>query len=60
MKTLKVVLAVAAIAAAGVVAPSVGSLGSVEAKAHVTKGKPGKCGPGKFYSKKERGCVAKS
>ena len=41
------------------------SVGSVvtstnaEAKAHVTKGKPGKCGVGKFYSKKDKGCIAK-
>jgi hypothetical protein len=41
------------------------SIGSVvtstnaEAKAHVTKGKPGKCGVGKYYSKKDKGCLTK-
>jgi hypothetical protein len=30
------------------------SVGSV-----VTKGKPGKCGVGKYYSKKDKGCLTK-
>jgi uncharacterized low-complexity protein len=38
---------------------SVGEMSSAEAKAHVTKGKPGKCGPFKFYSKKDKGCLDK-
>jgi uncharacterized low-complexity protein len=60
MKTLKVVVAAAFIAAAGLAGSSVGSLGSAEAKAHVTKGKPGKCGATKYYSKKDKGCVSKT
>lgn len=38
---------------------SVGEISSAEAKAHVTKGKPGQCGAFKYYSKKEKGCLDK-
>ncbi len=38
---------------------SVGEISSAEAAAHVTKGKPGQCGTGKFFSKKDKGCIAK-
>ncbi len=60
MKSVKIVLAAAFLAAAGLTASSVGSMGSAEAKAHVTKGKPGKCGAMKYYSKKDKGCVSKA
>lgn len=59
MRTLKMVVAVTFLAAASLTATSVGSFGTAEAKSHVTKGKPGKCGVMKFYSKKQRGCVSK-
>jgi hypothetical protein len=32
---------------------------TAEAKAHVSKGSPGKCGMGKYYSKKDKGCLSK-
>jgi hypothetical protein len=32
---------------------------TAEAKAHVKKGKPGKCGTFWYYSKKDKGCVSK-
>jgi hypothetical protein len=57
MRSLKLALAVAIAATGLLTVSSVGSMGVAEAKAHVTKGKPGKCGAGKFYSKKEKGCV---
>lgn len=38
---------------------SVGEISSAEAKAHVTKGKPGMCGAFKYYSKKDKGCLDK-
>jgi len=38
---------------------SVGDFGTVDAKAHVTKGKPGMCGAYKYYSKKDKGCLDK-
>jgi uncharacterized low-complexity protein len=59
MRTVRTLFAVA-FAAAGLLSMSaIGDMGSAEAKAHVTKGKPGKCGTGKFYSKKDKGCIAK-
>jgi uncharacterized low-complexity protein len=60
MRTLKIALAVAFMAAASLTATSVGTMGTAEAKAHVTKGKPGKCGMTKYYSKKDKGCVSKA
>ena len=59
MRTLKIALAVAFMAASSLTATSIGSMGAVEAKAHVTKGKPGKCGTGKYFSKKDKGCLMK-
>jgi uncharacterized low-complexity protein len=59
MRALRTLLAVAFTAAISLTASSVGSFGEASAKAHVTKGKPGKCGPGKFYSKKDKGCISK-
>jgi hypothetical protein len=59
MKSIKIVLAATFLAAVGLTASSVGSMGSAEAKAHVTPGKPGKCGMLKYYSKKEKGCLSK-
>ncbi len=59
MRTLKIALALAFVAAASLTATSVGTMGTAEAKAHVTKGKPGKCGTLKYYSKKDKGCVSK-
>ena len=60
MKAIKIAVAAAFIAAAGLVGSSVGTLGTAEAKAHVTKGKPGKCGTFKYYSKKDKGCLSKT
>ena len=60
MRIVKTILAVAFMAAASLSMSSVGSMGTVEAKAHVTKGKPGKCGVTKYYSKKDKGCVSKA
>jgi uncharacterized low-complexity protein len=59
MRTLKLAIAVAFAATGVLTMSSVGEMGSAEAKAHVTKGKPGKCGAGKYYSKKDKGCVGK-
>jgi uncharacterized low-complexity protein len=59
MRGFKVAIAVAFAAVGLLTVSSVGSLGTAEAKAHVTKGSPGKCGIGKYYSKKDKGCVAK-
>ncbi len=59
MKTVKIFFIAAFVAATGLVAPSIGTSGAADAKAHVTKGKPGKCGVGKYYSKKEKGCLSK-
>ncbi len=59
MRGLKIAVAMAFLAATGLTVSSVGSLGTAEAKAHVTKGKPGKCGPLKYYSVKEKGCLSK-
>jgi UPF0716 family protein affecting phage T7 exclusion len=59
MRGLTLGLAIAFAAAGFLMLSSVGESGAAEAKAHVTKGKPGKCGMGKYYSKKDKGCVAK-
>jgi uncharacterized low-complexity protein len=59
MRSLKIALAVAFAATGLLTVSSVGQMSTAEAKAHVTKGKPGKCGTGKFYSKKDKGCIAK-
>ena len=60
MRVFTTALALAFLAAASLTASSIGSMGTAEAKAHVTKGKPGKCGPMKYYSKKDKGCVSKA
>ena len=60
MRTLKIALAVAFMAASSLTATSIGSMGTAEAKAHVTKGSPGKCGMNKYYSKKDKGCLSKA
>jgi hypothetical protein len=59
MRMFKAALVAAFALASSLTVMSVGSYNAAEAKAHVTKGKPGKCGMGKFYSKKDKGCVAK-
>ena len=59
MRFLKTALALAFMAAASLTASSIGSMGTAEAKAHVTKGSPGKCGVLKYYSKKDKGCLSK-
>lgn len=59
MRILKAVMIATFTLASSLTVMSVGSYNAVEAKAHVTKGKPGKCGMGKYYSKKDKGCVAK-
>ena len=59
MRILTIAMAMAFLSATTLVATSIGSMGSAEAKAHVTKGKPGKCGVGKYYSKKDKGCLMK-
>ncbi len=59
MRAIHIAVAVAFTAAGFLTLSSIGDMGSAEAKAHVTKGKPGKCGMGKYYSKKDKGCVAK-
>lgn len=59
MRIAKLFMAAAFAFSGSLVASSIGSYNAVEAKAHVTKGKPGKCGMGKYYSKKDKGCVAK-
>jgi hypothetical protein len=59
MRALKIALAVAFVAATSLTTMSVGSMGTAEAAGHVTKGKPGKCGMLKYYSKKDKGCVSK-
>ena len=60
MRILTIAIATAFVAAAGLTASSVGTMGSAQAKAHVTPGKPGKCGVTKYYSKKDKGCVSKA
>jgi uncharacterized low-complexity protein len=59
MRFLKIAMIATFTLASSLTVMSVGSYNAAEAKAHVTKGKPGKCGMGKFYSKKDKGCVAK-
>ncbi len=59
MRFLKIAFATAFTLASTLAISSIGQSNSAEAKAHVTPGKPGSCGPGKFYSKKDKGCVAK-
>jgi hypothetical protein len=59
MRIVKIVMAVAFVAASTLTVSSFGSIGQVEAAGHVTKGKPGKCGMLKYYSKKDKGCVSK-
>jgi hypothetical protein len=58
MRGITLALAIAIASMGFVAVSSIGQMGAAEAKAHVTKGKPGKCGVGKFFSKKEKGCVA--
>ena len=59
MRFVTIAMTMAFLAATTLVATSIGSMGAAEAKAHVTKGSPGKCGFGKYYSKKDRGCLSK-
>ena len=59
MRIVKTIMAAAFLAAATLTVSSVGSFGTAEAAGHVTKGKPGKCGMMKFYSKKDKGCISK-
>ena len=58
MRVLKAALAVMFLAAGTLTVTSIGDMGAAEAKAHVKKGKPGKCGTLMYYSKKDRGCVS--
>lgn len=60
MRVLKVGLAVLFMAAATLTVTSVSEFGAAEAKSHVKKGKPGKCGTLMYYSKKDKGCVSKA
>ena len=59
MRMFKVAMIAVFALASSLTVMSVGSYNAAEAKAHVTKGKPGKCGVGKYYSKKDKGCLAK-
>ena len=59
MRALTIALAATIAVTAGFTAVSVVTSSGAEAKAHVTPGKPGKCGVLKFYSKKDKGCVSK-
>jgi uncharacterized low-complexity protein len=60
MRLVRLALALA-FATTGILTMSaVGDMSAAEAKAHVTKGKPGKCGVTKYYSKKDKGCVSKA
>ena len=59
MSILKLALIAAFAFTASISVGSVVTSSDAEAKAHVTKGKPGMCGVGKFYSKKDKGCIAK-
>jgi uncharacterized low-complexity protein len=59
MRIVKLALIAAFALTSSLVATSVGQYNAAEAKAHVTKGKPGSCGMGKYYSKKDKGCIAK-
>ena len=58
MRVMRIALAVAFMAAGMLSLSAVGNFGAAEAKAHVTKGKPGKCGTFKYYSKKDKGCIS--
>jgi uncharacterized low-complexity protein len=59
MSIVKLALIAAFAFTASISVGSVVTSSSAEAKAHVTKGSPGKCGVGKFFSKKDKGCIAK-
>jgi hypothetical protein len=59
MRAIKILLAIAFVSGTSLTVSSIGSFGAAEAKAHVTKGKPGKCGMMKYYSKKDKGCLSK-
>jgi hypothetical protein len=59
MSIVKLALIAAFAFTASISVGSVVTSSEAEAKAHVTKGKPGKCGVGKFFSKKDKGCIAK-
>ena len=59
MRIVKALMAVAFLAGTTLTVSSIGDMGSAEAKAHVTKGSPGKCGVLKYYSKKDKGCLSK-
>lgn len=56
MRFVKAGLAVLFMASAAIVMPSVGDMGSAEAKGK--KDRPGKCGTMKYYSKKTKKCVS--
>jgi hypothetical protein len=60
MRIVKSLLAVAFLAGTSLTVSSLSSFNSAEAAGHVTKGKPGKCGVTKYYSKKDKGCVSKA
>ena len=60
MRIIKTAIALSFLAATCLTVSSIGSLGTAEAKAHVTPGKPGKCGATKYYSKKDKGCLSKA
>jgi hypothetical protein len=59
MRAFTLGLAIAFATAGFLTISSVGEQGAAEAKAHVTKGKAGKCGMGKYFSKKDKGCLSK-
>lgn len=59
MRSLKIAMAVAFAVTGLVSVSSIGTMGAAEAAGHVTKGKAGKCGVGKFFSKADKGCIAK-
>jgi hypothetical protein len=59
MSIVKLALIAAFAFTASISVGSVITSSEAEAKAHVTKGKPGKCGVGKFFSKTDKGCIAK-
>jgi hypothetical protein len=59
MSIVKLALVAAFAFSASITVGSVVTSSSAEAKAHVTKGSPGKCGVGKYYSAKEKGCLTK-
>ena len=59
MRLLNIAMTLVLASAVVLSVSSITMSGTAEAKAHVTKGKPGKCGVGKYYSKKDKGCVNK-